>query len=245
MKRIDRKSTIFPRLVLAGLLPLLGGCASWVGVEPEPGDPLEPFNRSMFELNRTLDTYVSKPLARGYQNITPEPVDRGITNFFSNLDEIPTAFNNLLQLKVKAALSDLGRLAVNTTLGVLGFMDVATDMGLEKHDEDFGQTLGYWGVPSGPYLVLPVIGPSSFRDGVGFTVDWVSNPIYYRIGDNKYGWALWTLRYVDRRSDLLRTEKVVEAAALDPYVFYRDSYLQHRNYLVHDGNPPLDEEEFE
>ncbi len=223
----------------------LGGCAGWVGMEPEPGDPLEPFNRSMFEFNRTLDTYVGKPLARGYRRITPEPLDRGITNFFNNLDEIPTALNNLLQLKVKDAFSDLGRLAVNSTLGFFGFMDVASTWGLEKHDEDFGQTLGYWGVPSGPYLVLPVIGPSSFRDGAGFAVDWVSNPIYYRIGDNEIGWSLWVLRYVDRRADLLRKERAVEAAALDPYVFYRESYLQHRDYLVHDGNPPLEEEDFE
>jgi len=231
-------------LLLASVLGT-GGCASWVGMEPEPGDPLEPFNRSMFALNQHIDTYVAKPLAKGYQKITPEPIDRGITNFFNNLDEIPTALNNLLQFKVKEALSDLGRLAINSTLGFFGFMDVATTWGLEKHDEDFGQTLGKWGVPSGPYLVLPIIGSSSIRDGAGFAVDWVSNPIYYRIGDNQLGWTLWTLRYVDRRADLLRAEKVVESAALDPYIFHRESYLQRRNYVVHDGNPPLEEEDFE
>ncbi|HIE55464.1 MAG TPA: VacJ family lipoprotein [Chromatiaceae bacterium] len=184
-------------------------------------------------------------MARGYRKITPDPVDRGITNFFSNLDEIPTALNNFLQLKFEAGLSDIGRLVVNTTVGILGFRDAATGMGLEKHEEDFGQTLGYWGVPAGPYLVLPIIGPRNIRDGVGFAVDWVSNPIYYRIGDNRYGWSAWTLRYVDGRSDLLRSEKLLESAAIEPYVFIRDSYMQRRNYLVHDGNPPLEDDFFD
>ena len=208
-------------------------------------DPLEPLNRSLFEFNRFFDTYVGQPLARAYRKITPEPVDRGITNFFNNLDEIPTAFNNLLQGKVSDAINDLGRMMVNTTFGILGFRDVATGMGLEKHDEDFGQTLGRWGVPTGPYLVLPIIGPSDFRDGAAFAVDWVSNPIYYRIGDNAIGWSLWTLRYVDRRADLLRSQGVLESAAIDPYLFTRESYLQRRRYLVYDGDPPLDEDLFE
>ncbi len=206
-------------------------------------DPLEPFNRSMFALNEHIDTYVARPVARFYQRITPEPVDRGITNFFHNLDEVPTALNDLLQFKPRAALNDLGRLVINTTVGVLGFMDPATGMGLDRHDEDFGQTLGRWGVPPGPYLVLPVIGPNDFRDTLGFGVDWVSNPIYYRIGDNDAGWALWILRYVDRRADLLRAQRVLESAAMDRYIFTRESYLQRRRYQVYDGNPPDDFEE--
>lgn len=227
-------------LLVGSLLSGGGGCASL-----DPEDPLEPFNRSVYEFNETVDTYIAKPLARGYRKITPDPVDRGITNFFNNLDEVPTAFNNFLQFKFKEGFSDIGRLVVNTTVGILGFRDVATGMGLEKHEEDFGQTLGRWGVPAGPYLVLPIIGPRNIRDGVGFVVDWVTNPIYYRVGDNRYGWMLWTLRYVDRRSDLLRSEKVLESAAIDPYVFIRDSYMQRRDYLVHDGNPPLEEDFFE
>lgn len=206
-------------------------------------DPLEPFNRSMFALNEHIDTYVARPVARFYQKITPEPVDRGITNFFNNLDEVPTALNNLLQFKPRAALNDLGRLVINSTVGVLGFMDPATEMGLERHDEDFGQTLGRWGVPPGPYLVLPIIGPNDFRDTLGFGVDWVSNPIYYRIGDNDAGWALWILRYVDRRADLLRAQRVLESAAMDRYIFTRESYLQRRRYQVYDGNPPDDFED--
>lgn len=223
----------------------LGGCASTGVTNNDYADPLEPFNRTVYEFNEFVDTYAARPLARAYQKITPEPVDRGITNFFSNLDEVPTAFNNLLQFKVKEAFSDIGRLAVNTTVGILGFMDVATGMGLEKHEEDFGQTLGRWGIPPGPYLVLPIIGPRNIRDGVGFAVDWVTNPIYYRIGDNKYGWTMWILRYVDRRSDMLRSQKAFESAAIDPYVFTRDSYMQRRKYLVYDGSPPMEEDFFE
>ena len=221
---------------------LLSGCAS-MSDEEAAQDPLEPFNRSMFALNEHIDTYVARPVARFYQKITPEPVDRGITNFFNNLDEVPTALNNLLQFKPRAALNDLGRLVINTTVGVLGFMDPATEMGLERHDEDFGQTLGHWGVPPGPYLVLPIIGPNDFRDTLGFGVDWVSNPIYYRIGDNDAGWALWILRYVDRRADLLRAQRVLESAAMDRYIFTRESYLQRRRYQVYDGNPPDDFED--
>jgi phospholipid-binding lipoprotein MlaA len=229
-----------------GLLFLaLDGCAGTGGAENGHPDPLEPFNRSMFEFNEFVDAYMARPLARGYQKITPEAVDRGITNFFGNLDEVPTAFNNLLQFKVKEAFSDLGRLAVNSTVGILGFRDVATGMGLEKHEEDFGQTLGKWGFGTGPYLVLPIIGPRNIRDAVGFGVDWVTNPIYYRIGDNEAGWAMWILRYVDRRSDLLRSQQVLESAAIDPYVFTRDSYLQRRRYLVYDGDPPMEEDFFD
>jgi phospholipid-binding lipoprotein MlaA len=229
-------------LVLAFVLNA-GGCASWVGMEPEPGDPLEPYNRSMFALNQHLETYIAKPVARGYKKVVPAPIDRGITNFFSNLDEPTNIFNNLLQLKIKAAASDLGRMAINTTLGFFGFMDVASSWGLEKHDEDFGQTLGYWGVPTGPYLVLPIIGPNDFRDTGGFAMDWVTHFINRRVGDNRYGWSMWLLRYVDATADALRNEKVLSSAAVDPYIFYRESYLQRRRYLVYDGNPPLEEEE--
>ena len=227
------------------LCAALSGCASTGAADNGYSDPLEPFNRTVYEFNEFVDTYAARPLARAYQEITPEPVDRGITNFFNNLDEVPTAFNNLLQFKVKEAFSDIGRLAVNTTVGILGFRDVATDMGLEKHEEDFGQTLGWWGIPPGPYLVLPIIGPRNIRDGAGFAVDWVSNPIYYRIGDNRYGWAMWILRYVDHRADLLRSQRMLESAAIDPYVFVRDSYMQRRNFLVYDGNPPMEDDLFD
>lgn len=223
---------------------LLIGCAT---VDPEYADkrdPLESFNRAMFTFNEKLDQYVAKPLARGYQFITPDPVNRGITRFFSNIDDVRNALNNGLQLKLGPAGSDLGRFAVNTTIGILGFTDPASEMGLEKHDEDFGQTLGYWGMGPGPYLVLPVIGPSSGRDLIGFGVDWVSDPLYWEIDDVGVSWGLYVLRYVDRRADLLAATRVMEEAALDPYAFLRESYLQRRKHLVYDGNPPMEDDFF-
>jgi len=220
---------------------MLSACAT---VDPEYADsrdPLEGFNRSMFTFNDNLDQYVAKPLARGYKKITPEPVDRGISNFFSNLDEVSAIVNNSLQLKFRDAASDLGRLAVNSTLGLLGFMDVASNMGLQKHHEDFGQTLGAWGMGPGPYLVLPVIGPSSGRDAVGFTADWFTNPLYYVVEDAGVSWGLYIIRFVDRRADLLKTTDLLESAALDPYSFMRESYLQRRLNQVYDGDPPLED----
>jgi phospholipid-binding lipoprotein MlaA len=230
-----------PHVVLSMLLLMLSACAT---VDPEyadPRDPLESFNRSMFTFNDNLDQYVAKPLARGYKKITPEPIDRGITNFFSNLDEVGAIVNNSLQLKFKDAASDLGRLAVNSTLGLLGFMDVASGMGLQKHNEDFGQTLGAWGIKPGPYLVLPVIGPSSGRDAVGFTADWFTNPLYYVVEDVGVSWGLYLIRFVDRRAGLLKSTDLLETAALDPYAFMRESYLQYRLHQVYDGNPPLED----
>lgn len=227
----------------AGLLAtvLLGsGCAS---SEADNPDPWEPFNRSMYSFNEKLDEYVARPLARGYQTIMPAPVDRGITRFFANLEDVQIGLNNLLQAKFGAALSDIGRFGINSTLGILGFLDVASNMGLEKHEEDFGQTLGKWGFSSGPYLVLPVIGPSSARDAVGFAGDWVVNPIYTQIESATISWTLYGIRYVDRRADLLKASRILQSAALDPYSFVRDSYMQRRESLVVDGKMPQDEDD--
>ncbi len=239
--RITKSGIRIPHALLSMMLLTLSACAT---VDPEYADsrdPLEGFNRSMFTFNDNLDQYVAKPLARGYKKITPDPIDRGISNFFSNLDEVSAILNNSLQLKFKDAASDLGRLAVNSTLGLLGFMDVATDMGLQKHHEDFGQTLGAWGMGPGPYLVLPVIGPSSGRDAVGFTADWFTNPLYYVVEDAGVSWGLYIIRFVDRRADLLKTTDLLESAALDPYSFMRESYLQRRLNQVYDGDPPLED----
>ena len=226
--------------VLAALLMMLSACAT---VDPEyadPRDPLESFNRSMFTFNDNLDQYVAKPLARGYKKITPEPIDKGISNFFSNLDDVGSIINNGLQFKIKDAISDVGRLGVNSTIGLLGLLDVASSMGLPKHYEDFGQTLGVWGMGPGPYLVLPVIGPSSGRDTVGFAADWFTNPLYYVVEDTGVSWGLYILRFVDRRADLLKTSELLESAALDPYAFMRDAYLQRRQNQVYDGDPPVE-----
>jgi len=231
-------------LYRAGLLAivLLGaGCAT-SGAE-DPVDPWEPFNRSMYRFNEKLDEYVARPLARGYQAITPAPVDRGITRFFANLEDVQIGLNNLLQAKFGQALSDIGRFGINSTVGILGFLDVASTMGLEKHEEDFGQTLGKWGFSSGPYLVLPVIGPSSARDAVGFAGDWVVNPIYTQIDSATISWSLYGIRYVDRRADLLKASRILQSAALDPYSFVRDSYMQRRKSLVVDGKMPQDEDD--
>ena len=235
MKYTNKRSKRY--YVLAGLATVtLGGCAS--SVAQVDVDPWEPFNRSMFAFNDALDQHVARPLAKAYLAITPEPVDQGITRFFANLDDVPSAINNLLQFKWKEGVSDVGRFVVNSTLGILGFLDVATGMGMKKHDEDFGQTLGYWGIPAGPYLVLPVIGPSSARDVIGFAGDWVTHPIYTRIDSATISWTLYGIRYVDDRADQLGVRNILESAAFDPYAFLRDSYLQRRESLVYDGNPP-------
>ncbi len=240
MKTLSKiKGRQFNWLWTVVLALLVTGCATGGA---EEADPWESFNRPMYIFNEKLDKYVAKPLAQGYQAVTPAPVDRGVTRFFANLDDVQIALNNLLQFKFRAALSDVGRFGINSTLGILGFLDVATGMGLEKHEEDLGQTLGRWGFPSGPYLVLPVLGPSSVRDAVGFAGDWMVNPIFVEIDTAAVRWSLYGVRYVDRRADLLKVSRVLQSAALDPYSFVRDSYLQRRHHLVFDGNPPEAEE---
>ncbi|MEJ2576634.1 MAG: VacJ family lipoprotein [Gammaproteobacteria bacterium] len=228
------------RLGLAGAI-VLPGCAS---VDPEfrdPRDPFESFNRAMYRFNDGLDKAIVKPVARGYVAIVPTVVDKGVTNFFGNLDDIGSALNNFLQLKFNRAFSDVGRVMVNTTVGVLGFMDVASNLDLPKHDEDFGQTLGSWGIGPGPFIVLPIVGPSSGRDAIGEVVDWYTDPLTY-LRDGGVAWGLKGLRLIDRRADLLAASRVFEQAALDPYVFIRDAYLQKRRHDVFDGNPPPEDE---
>ncbi len=227
------------RLVLLASSLFLSACATTQGP-----DPWEPFNRSMYNFNEKLDEYVARPLAKGYRAITPDPVDRGITRFFANLDDVQVALNNLLQGKPGQAVSDVSRVLVNSTIGLLGFLDPASDLGLEKHEEDFGQTLGKWGFASGPYLVLPVIGPSNIRDTVGFAGDWVVNPIYRRVDSATVSWSLYGIRYVDRRADLLGASRVLESAAMDPYSFVRDSYLQRRHHLISDGKSEDESDDF-
>ncbi len=231
-------------LLAACLIMLLTGCATTETQSPQ--DPLESVNRAVFSFNEGVDKAVIHPLAKGYKAITPEPVDQGITNFFANLSDIGSAINNLLQLKPTRALSDTGRVAVNTTIGIGGLFDVATRMGLEKTGEDFGQTLGYWGVPAGPYIVWPILGPSDLRDSVGKVGDWYMDPLNYAGTPDwprewKYGitedwqWGLWLVSYIDTRADLLNAEEVLDVAALDRYTYLRDAYLQHRQSLIDDN----------
>jgi phospholipid-binding lipoprotein MlaA len=235
-------------LLLAPLL-VLAGCAS-VNGPTEPHDPYEGWNRSVYKFNDAVDKAVARPVAQAYEDYTPHVVNAGISNFFSNLDDVLVLTNDLLQAKFRQAASDGGRLLWNSTVGLFGLIDVATAIDLPKHDEDFGQTLGYWGVEPGPYLILPLVGPSDVRDGIGTVGYWYADPLN-EVDDYRTYWAAATVRAVDRRAELLGASRVLEQAALDPYVFTREAYFQMRRSKVYDGKPPKEaqpdpfEEEFD
>ena len=220
---------------LAIVVSLLAGCA--MGTNPR--DPFERFNRGVYEFNEAVDRAVLKPVAEGYRFVLPQFVRSSVSNFFSNINDVIVALNNLLQGKFTNAYTDFGRIAINSTLGVLGLFDIASEAGIEKHDEDFGQTLGWWGMPEGPFIVLPLFGPSTGRDVVGRVGDWFSDPVTY-VDPTRSRNQLWGTRLVNRRAELLDASKVLETAALDPYEFVRDAYLQRRRNLTYDGAPPPD-----
>ncbi len=225
-------SPVLFALALGALV--LGGCASG----PNPRDPLEPWNRNVYEFNQVVDKVALKPVARGYKKVVPPPVRGGVSNFFGNFRDVTSAVNNLLQLKLANALSDVGRVAINSTVGLFGVFDIATPLGLQKHDEDFGQTLGYWGMGSGPYLVLPFLGPSTVRDSAGLIGDYFTDPEFYIFEGDALGWAVFGIRIVNLRANLLEAERLLDQAAIDRYAFLRDAYLQRRMSQIHDGNPP-------
>ena len=226
------------RLLLSVLLfsLVLQGCATVEG-PTDPEDPFESFNRAMYTFNDTLDKAILKPVAKGYNAALPDPVNKGVSNFFSNIDDVVVIFNDLLQLKIGQALSDTARVFFNTTIGVLGFIDVASGMDLPKHDEDLGQTFGYWGIDTGPYLVLPFLGSSDIRDTIGLIGDAYVDPLNDITPNDTRNWLI-VLEGVDTRAGLLSASKVLQEAALDEYLFVRDAYLQRRQNLVHDGDPP-------
>ncbi len=226
-------------IALAFCTGLLSGCAT----NGDPRDPLEPLNRSIYQFNENVDKTVLKPVATGYQEVLPQPVRTAVGNFFSNLDDVSVLLNDLLQFKLQRALSDFSRVVWNSTAGLLGLIDVATPMELEKHNEDFGQTLGYWGVGDGPFLVLPLLGPSDLRDTAALFVDSKADIVYQQsdMAARNTGVAI---RSVQERSVLLGAEKTLEEAALDPYAFRRDAYLQKRRSLIYDGNPPREKEDW-
>ncbi len=206
-------------------------------------DPLEPLNRAVFGFNEVIDDAVLEPVAKGYKYVTPDPVEDSITNFFNNLGEINTIINSTLQLKFDKTLSSSGRLVINSTFGVLGLFDVATSMGIEKHNEDFGQTLGHYGVPSGPYLVLPFFGPSSFRDAPGFFTDIQIekeiSPIHTDLHHEERQ-VIQATNVIDTRANLLKATKILDTAAKDKYIFLRESYLQKRARMIADGKDVQD-----
>ncbi|HEX9174113.1 MAG TPA: VacJ family lipoprotein, partial [Telluria sp.] len=210
------------------LSALLAGCAT--GPNATPGDPLEPFNRTMFRVNDKIDQYVAIPLAKGYRKVAPSPLRTAVTNFFSNLGDVANTINNALQGKGEDAMNSLMRFALNSTFGLAGLIDIATPAGLRRHPQDFGLTLGHWHVPSGPYLVLPLFGPSSFRDGAGLAVDFQLDPVYY--ADPRPRNVMYGLNFVNTRSNLLDSTELLEEIALDKYSFVRDGYQQRRKYRL-------------
>lgn len=215
--------------LLAGLLILLSlqGCATG----PNPRDPFEPFNRSVMRFNDGLDEAIIKPVAQAYQGAVPSPVRTGVNNFFGNLSDVWSFVNNVLQAKPQAAADSFVRVGVNTLIGLGGVLDWATVMGIERHREDFGKTLGRWGVATGPYLVLPVLGPSTVRDTAALVVD-SKGDLVMQIDNVATRNSLYVLRAVDLRANLLRAGDVLDQAALDKYTFTRDSYLQRRGAVI-------------
>jgi phospholipid-binding lipoprotein MlaA len=215
------------------------GCAT--GPNANPKDPLEPMNRSISRFNDSLDENVLKPVATGYKDVTPDLVQQGVRNVFNNLSDIWSTVNNGLQLKGRDTAESLMRSVVNTVFGIYGVFDVATPIGLQRHPEDFGQTLGAWGVPDGPYVVLPLFGPSTLRDTAGMpvdtSVDYVRNLDHIATRN-----SAMALRVVDKRTSLLGTSNLLTEAAIDKYSFQRDAYLQYRRNQVFDGNPPDEED---
>lgn len=211
---------------------LISGCAT--GPNRKPGDPLEPMNRAVFNFNDGIDRYIAVPVAKGYQKVTPEPLRTAVSNFFSNLGDLSNAANALLQLKFTDATEDIMRFAFNSTFGLGGLLDWATPAGLPKHHQDFGLTLGHWGIPSGPYLVLPLFGPSTVRDSVGLVVDVKFNPLNYM--EPALRNPLYVLQFVSVRSDLLGATNLLQQAALDKYSFVRDAYTQQRRARLRGTN---------
>ena len=209
----------------------LTGCATQANK-----DPLEGLNRGIYKFNDVADKAVVKPIAGAYKAVLPSPVRTGVNNFFSNLNTFISAINDLLQLKFDKAMTGAGRFVINSTFGIAGLIDVASMDGIEKRNEDFGQTLGHWGVGSGAYIVLPFLGPSSLRDTTGFVVDTVAfDPISY-VHDPRDRNLLRVVKFVDKRAQYLPASDLLDEAALDPYAFMRDAYLQRRAAQVADSN---------
>jgi len=229
--------SVLRRIGAIALLALATGCAT--GPNAIPADPFEPFNRGVSRFNDTVDDAVLRPAATAYRQVLPSPVRTGVNNFFGNLSDVWSFANSVLQLKLQNSAETFMRVNVNTVFGLGGLLDVATEAGIDRHPEDFGQTLGRWGVPSGPYLVLPLLGPSTVRDTAALTVD-RQGDLLNAIHDIPVRNSLYVLRVIDIRANLLRAGQLLDDAALDKYSFTRDAFLQRRRNEVHDGNLPND-----
>ena len=224
-------------LPLATLLILDSGCTTL----PETGntayDPIENTNRHIYSFNDTVDKNFIKPVADAYVSVTPQPVRTSVSNFFNNVGYINVILNDVLQGKAEQGISDSGRFVVNSTVGILGLFDPATSLGLPAHEEDFGQTLGVYGSGPGPYLVLPLLGPNTLRDSPGIAVSTVTNLLFY-VSNAAVTIPLGVLGAIDARAKASSALSIVDEAALDPYLFIREAYLQRRTFLIYDGNPP-------
>lgn len=218
---------------LCCLLVFAGGCAT-LGGTGDPRDPLEGLNREVFNFNEFMDQHLFDPIARVYNEVMPELLNRSVSNFFSNIDDLAVIANDVLQFKPGQAVSDIARFVFNSSIGIGGLFDVSTRLGLPKHDEDLGQTLAVWGIGSGPYLVAPFLGPMTLRSAAGYGVQTAFlTPIAY-IGNDAYRAGVLSLDYVDFKADMLSTSKLIGAAALDKYEFEKNAYLQRRDNLIHD-----------
>lgn len=224
--------------LVATCAALLTGCAT----TNNPRDPMEGFNRAVFAFNDGIDRAAIKPVAKGYDEVAPNPVKTGVANFFGNIADVFVGVNNVLQGKVGDGVSDFGRFAVNSTVGVLGLIDWASDMGLEKHDEDFGQTFGRWGVGPGAYVMVPFYGPRTARDTAGLVLDVAADPVS-NMSNVAARNSLVVTRLISERAALLPADKVIEEAALDKYSYIRDAYLQRRQNLIYDGTPPRESDD--
>lgn len=234
MMRMPISVVSLSRALLAAGLLVAGGAA--VG-DDNPRDPYEGFNRSMFAVNEVVDKYAAKPVAQAYDRVTPLPVKAAVGNFFGNAGMLWVGVNNALQGKFADAGSDFGRLLINSTVGIFGLFDVASEMGFERHDEDFGQTLAVWGVGDGGFVFWPGLGPRTVRDTAGWGADFMADPVrFFSPAGTRDGAMI--VRFVDIRASLLPSDRVVEEAALDKYAYIRDAYLQRRRSQIYDGRPP-------
>jgi phospholipid-binding lipoprotein MlaA len=238
MTGVPRSRARIAAPALAALL--LAGCA----LGPTREDPFEPMNRASYRVHEVVDGHIVKPIAQAYVDYTPKPIRQAVSNFFGNIDDLFSFVNDLLQGKPDKAGHDLGRVITNTGFGVLGLIDIASDAGIPKGGEDFGQTFGVWGIDQGPYLFIPVFGPTTVRDGSGWLIRAYASPVTH-IDDVAARNVLVALGFVDLRASALQAESLVSQAALDPYTFIRRAYLQRRRYLVYDGQPPPAKEDQE